>query len=170
MNKPLYLGNNFSCIMKFLCLVDRPFFVVSWPNKNKRWDFTEQFWLKSTVRAQGAFFKLCPKSHLFLPNKSDSHCPSGGFRFNPIWNLTFYYLLKKNKKRRLSWSSGNICTKRQPLQTALFLNAMLTFFYFFGRIWGPRLQTKLQEKLPTKGEIFDKLSESSSYRPAFCAN
>ena len=99
MNKPLFLGNNFSCIVKFLCLVDRPFLVVSCLKKNKRWDFTEQLWLKIAVRAQGAFFKLWPKSHQFLPNKSDSHCPRGGFRFKPIWNLTFYYSSeKKNKK------------------------------------------------------------------------
>ena len=51
--------------------------------------FTEQLWIKIAVRAQGAFFKLWTKSHQLLPNKSDSHCPRGGFRFKPLWNLTF---------------------------------------------------------------------------------
>ena len=97
MNKPLFLGNNFSCIVKFICLVDRPFLVVSCLKKNKRWDFTELLWLKIAVRAQGAFFKLWPKFHQFLPNKSDSHCPRGGFPFKPIWNLTFYYFSEKKK-------------------------------------------------------------------------
>ena len=125
-------ATSFSCIVKCLCLVDRPFLVVSCLKKNKRWDFTEQLWLKIAVRAQGAFFKLWPKSHQFLPNKSDSHCPRGGFRFKPIWNLTFYYSSEKKKqKRRLSSLLRNICTKRQPLQTALFLNAMLTIVLFF---------------------------------------
>ena len=121
MNKPLFLSNNFSCIVKFICLVDRPFLVVSCLKKNKRWDFTEQLWLKIAVRAQGAFFKLWTKSHHFLPKKSESHRPWGGFRFNPIWNLTFFIRLKnKKQKRRLSLFLKKIRIKRQPLQTALF--------------------------------------------------
>ena len=36
MNKPLFLGNNFSYIVKFLCLVDGPFLVASCLKKNKR--------------------------------------------------------------------------------------------------------------------------------------
>ena len=113
MKKPLFLCNNFSCIVKFICLVDRPFLVVSCLKKIKRWDFTEQLWLKIAVRAQGAFFKLWPKSHHFLPKKSESHHPWGGFRFNPIWNLTFFIRLKnKKQKRRLSLFLKKFRTKR----------------------------------------------------------
>ena len=140
MNKPLYLGNNFSCIVKFLWLVDRPFLVVSCLKKNKRWDFTEQLWLKIAVRAQGAFFKLWPKSHQFLPNKSDSHCPRGGFRFKPIWNLTFYYSSEKKTKKTVVFAF-----KKYLYKTTTFANCVVferyvnNCFIFFGRIWGLRL-------------------------------
>ena len=106
--------------MKFLCLVDRPFLVVSCLKKNKRWDFTEQLWLKIAVQAQGAFFKLWPKSHQFLPNKSDSHCPRGGFRFKPIWNLSFYFSSEKKTKKTVVFAF-----KKYLYKTTTFANCVV---------------------------------------------
>ena len=130
MNKPLFLGNNFSCIVKFICLVDRPFLVVSCLKKNKRWDFTEQLWLKIAVRAQGAFFKLWPKSHQFLPNKSDSHCPRGGFRFKPIWNLTFLLLFDAFPHYTFSTHFSSFTPFRRISPRLHFKRISLTFTLF----------------------------------------
>ena len=145
MNKPLFLGNNFSCIVKFICLVDRPFLVVSCLKKNKRWDFTEQLWLKIAVRAQGAFFKLWPKSHQFLPNKSDSHCPRGGFRFKPIWNLTFYYSSEKKTTKTVVFAFQKYLYKTTTFANCVvferYVNNVL-FFWVEYEGWGYRQNWK----------------------------
>ena len=62
----------------------QPFFSCFLSKKEQTVRFHEALWLKIAVPAQGVFFELCLKSHLFLPIKTYSHCSSGGFRFNPV--------------------------------------------------------------------------------------
>ena len=84
----------------------------------------------------------------------------------------FIIRLKKKQKRRLSSLLRNICTKRQPLQTALFLNAMLTIFLFFWSNMGAEVIDKIKRKTSNKKWDFKQTfnSEDTSYRSALCAN
>ena len=58
----------------------------------KRWDFKISL---GKTRVQGVFPKLFLKSHPFLPIRIKGNSPSGAFLFNPVWNLTFYYVGKQ---------------------------------------------------------------------------
>ena len=120
-HKPLYLGNTFSCIVKCLCLVDIPFLVVSCLKKNKRWDFTEQFWLQMPFGHRALSLKFDRNLTIFFLKNQRATTLEAVFVSTLFEISPFSFVWKiKNKKKIVFVFNQKICTKRQPLQTALF--------------------------------------------------
>ena len=116
----------------------------------KRWDFKQSL---GKTRVQGVFPELWLKSHLFLPIRIKGNSPSGGFLFNPVWNLTFY-----DKKRRLSWSTK--CRKKFTFRISFVFWIVDVFWSYFWRLNSSLYLNKTQ-KTKQKESTFEAVKKLS---------